>query len=138
MPTTMRRTTVRLPHHFYDLVEAEASASGLSVAALYREAIMSRVIWGQATRGESVYAVAHQVALAARNIWSAVDRAPGEPAAAARAIYSIREHAPDSLDEILRALDERDPEVASYLRELYLVPPGGFAADAMRLAPPAR
>lgn len=125
----MRKTTIRMPDHFYALCEREAATSGLSLAGLAREALLARVIWGAMARGEPEYAVAHQLAVAARADGGA--RAL-EPDAILNTIDAVLDYAPEAIDEIIRRLDANAPEHAAYVRQLYRIPPGGFSTDADR------
>lgn len=121
----MRRTTLRMPEHFHSLLEHEAAEAGLSVAGLIREAAFARVLWGRATRGESIYGTAAQVAHALQS----GAETPQEPSTQAidDVVVSVLENGARELNGLLRVLDKRDPERGSLLRQFYGLAPGQFA-----------
>lgn len=128
----MRKTTIRMPDHFHRLIEVEAEASGLSFAGLVREALFARVVWGRRMRGDESFSAASQLAVALRGGDNASNEDPAEVLKTAQAITV---HAADALDEQLRILDACSPDRSIWVRQLYGIPPGGFAADSILAEP---
>jgi hypothetical protein len=87
VPKAMHATTVRFSEELWRMLEAEARASGVSVAQYVREAALTRVAYAAGRRGDPLYEAA---AKTAGSFADAGDRHLAEAEAMRRASRALR------------------------------------------------
>ena len=119
----MRRVTIRFGQSLWRVVEEEARRDGVSAAQFVRDGALARVMWQRGHRGEQLERSAAELTRALR------EEEAAEMSELTLAVQQVLAHAAPELNAVLRALDATAPEQAIYVRQLYGVAPGAFAAE---------
>jgi hypothetical protein len=117
----MRPFTIRFSPSTWEALTEEARRDRVSRAQFVREATVGRIAYERGRRYED--GLEQRISDAIELLR---DQADYTSRRVEQAISSIVEHAADRLNDLIAQLDDRDPDGAAAVRELYSIPPTEF------------